>query len=58
MKKLETAQMENTVGGIFWGTAEIRHDEMCVVMNTYTVCSQDYMFWIKVGGEYNCQTFG
>lgn len=56
MKKMELTQMASIVGGKFWGTGEIRHDEMCIVQNTYTVCSQDYMFWIKVGGEYNCQT--
>jgi hypothetical protein len=27
---------------------------VCIGTNTYYVCRQNYMFWIKVGSEYGC----
>jgi len=56
MKTLELKQMETVNGGRpFWGTGTVKHCEYALLTNTCTVCSQDYIFWISAGDEYNCK---
>lgn len=57
MKMLELNKIENIDGVRFWGTGTVTD---CALFNAglsdyCLVCNQDYMFWFKVGDEYNCQ---
>ena len=55
MKKLNEKQLEILEGGWFWGTGKVKHNEVGVSgVDTYYECNQKYMFWFKVGSEYNC----
>ena len=56
MKPLELNQMELIEGGKFWGTGTVTDCGLfnIGVTDSCLVCSQDYMFWIKVGDPYGC----
>jgi len=58
MTVMNFEEMVVVEGGKFWGTGTISHTEQCMGQNSYQVCKQDYIFWIPVGGEYNCKEFG
>lgn len=49
--------MERIEGGKFWGTGKVTDCDLfnLGITDSCLVCSQDYMFWIKVGDTYGCE---